>query len=138
MALLVSRLALEPFKPFVPFAIATGLVVTIKIVPRIVRVFRPENGPLRDEIRLLEQGTQLAGSDRASMGSTRSARNIHGVLDFSDPWNALLIAHTDHTDWENNTHRVPSSVGSVSSIDPDIGLEDASSAASVDSSEPLL
>jgi hypothetical protein len=138
LAILVSRLSLETFKPFVPFAIATGLIVTIKIVPRVVRIFRPENRPFHDEIRLAEQGNQFEGSDRASIGSSRSGRNVHGVLDYSDPWNALLLSHMDHTGLENNVRRIPSSVGSVSSIDPDFRLEDASSAASVDSSDPLL
>jgi len=137
LAILFSRISLEEFKPYLPLFIATELLLTIHMVPKVIRFVVPEDIMFPEEIRLAH--SQWRGSDRASNSSSVSGGNLHQALGHFPPWD-LVFSHMDHSDGENHARRISSSAGSVSSIDPELGIgrEDASSTASEDPRAQLL
>lgn len=93
---------------------------------------------LPDEIRLTTP-SQRGESDTASIRSNIPGGNIRGFLRNFPPWD-LVFSHMDHSDEEAHIRRISSSLGSVSSDDPELGLGRgvASSTVSADSGTQML
>jgi len=138
LAIYFSRISLELFTLYLPFAIATGILMTIHIVPKITRLFGLEDRMFPEQIRLATHN-RWEESDRASISSSLPERNIQGIIGHFPPWD-VVFSHMGHLDEQDHLRRISSSMGSVSSMDPELGLgqEDASSIASVDSRAQLL